>query len=168
MHAVEPPAAVPAPVIIVTPRHTVHWVIAALLAVIAVTLILRDGGPLGVNAAFGQTGMLGARGVFAFTGQLNDNRYGLWMLDIDAGTVWCYEYNPVSRKMRLAAARTFRYDRYLENHQQDSPTPDEVEKLLEQQRQAINAARNIQNGLNAAALNAATQPGANVPPAAGS
>lgn len=137
-------------VVVVAPRHAVHWVIAGLLAIIATILLVRDGGPLGGLAALGQTGMLGARGIFAFTGQIDQTRHALWMLDVDAGTVWCYEYNPIKGKMRLVAARSFRYDRYLEEFNVDHPTPEEVEALLRQQRQAQNRANNIQQGLNSA------------------
>src|SRR4051812_13940851 len=106
--------------IVVAPRQTVHWIIAGLLAVIATALILKNDGLFPANTALAQsTGMLGARGLFAFTGQLDRDKYGLWMMDVDAGTVWCYEYNPVKKRMRLAAARSFRWDRYLENHAQD-------------------------------------------------
>src|SRR5262249_1230369 len=110
--------------IVVAPRQTVHWFIAGLLAIIATCLIIREGGMPG-GAVYAQNStMLGARGLFAFTGQLDKDKYGLWMMDVDAGTVWCYEYNAVKKKMKLVAGRTFRWDRYLENHQQDDPTPE--------------------------------------------
>src|SRR6185436_15126063 len=120
--------------IVVAPRQTVHWVIAGFLAVIATCLILRTDNPLSGSSAFAQTNMLGARGLFAFTGQIGQDKYGLWMMDIDAATIWCYEYNPVARRMRLVAGRTFRWDRYLENFgQDDQTTPEKIQKVLDQE-----------------------------------
>lgn len=138
---------------LVRPSAAVHWVIAGLLAVLVTVLILRDGG--GTSPAWAQTGMLGARGLFAFTGQIGPEKYGLWMLDVDAGTVWCYEYSPITRRMKLLAGRTFRYDRYLENfNQDDGSTPNIIEELLNQQRQSQMRHRNLANNLGAS-----TQPG---------
>ena len=98
-------------------RQTVLWVIAVLLAVIATALVLRldDRGRNG--AAFAQsTTRLGARGIFAFSGQLTRSSYGLFILDVDAGTIWCYEYTRGSAgpRLQLVAARSWFYDRYLE------------------------------------------------------
>src|SRR5438105_414689 len=120
-------------IVVMAPRQTLPWVIAGVLAVIATLLALRPGEPgFGGSPAFAQTGMLGARGLFAFTGQLNQNTFGLWMMDVDAGTVWCYEYNPIKKKMRLAAARSFVWDRYLEEINQDDPTPAQVKQMLDE------------------------------------
>src|SRR5207302_7985397 len=82
------PPAEPRTIIVVAPRQTVHWVIAGLLAILATLLALRGGdGLLGGSPAMAQTGMLGARGLFAFTGQIDKDKFGLWMMDVDAGTV---------------------------------------------------------------------------------
>ncbi|MCK6482687.1 MAG: hypothetical protein HUU22_02700 [Phycisphaerae bacterium] len=156
-------------IVVIAPRQTVHWIIAGLLAIIATVLIVRDGGPLGGAEAFGQTQMLGARGLFAFTGQLDRTKYGLWMMDVDAGTVWCYEYNPVRQKMRLVAARSFRHDRFLSDYSQDSPTPAEVEELLKQARASAVRAQNL-SGDPPAIKNAesGSQPSGGDPATAGS
>jgi len=146
------------PVVIVVPRQTVHWVIALLLAIIATILVVRDGG-MGADFAMAQQqGMVGARGLFAFTGPLGRDRTGLFMMDVDAGTVWCYEFNVTKGRMRLVAARSFRNDRFLENYNQDSPSPDEARELLNVQRQAQLRATNIQQGQMAVPA-LATQPG---------
>jgi len=80
--------------------------------------------------------MAGAKGVFAFTGQLDKNSYGLFMMDVDAGNVWVYEYVPTTRRLRLAAARSYIYDRYLEDLMNEEPLPEQVRQLLERQRQS--------------------------------
>jgi len=116
-------------------RQTVLWIIAILLAIIATALIVRPGRSLMVETANAEPSMLGARGIFAFTGQLDKNSYGLFMMDVDSSNVWCYQYQPGSRKLQLVAARSFLYDRYLEDYQNDTPTPAMTKQMLETQRQ---------------------------------
>ena len=55
-------------------------------------------------------------------------------VDLDTMTVWVYEYLPQKGCLRLAAARTWRYDRYLENHNICDLPPDVVEQMIEEQR----------------------------------
>jgi len=116
-------------------RQTALWIIAVLLAVIATSLCLRGGSLLDVQRAFGQEGAaVGGRGVYAFTGQIAENRHGLFMMDVDAGTIWCYEYVPATRKLVLVAARTFRYDRYLEDFNNEEQTsPGQIQARLRDQ-----------------------------------
>ncbi len=112
------------------------WVIAASLVVIATTLVVRSSDLAAGPVAFGQPVTSGgARGVFAFTGQLSKGTYGVYMVDIDAMTLWVYEYLPHKGCLRLAAARTWRYDRYLESHNLCDLPPDIVEQMVEEQRQ---------------------------------
>lgn len=114
--------------------HPVFWVIAVALAVIAVCELGRASsyGPI----ALGQVGSGGGgqRGVFAFSGQLSSGSYGVYMIDVDSMTIWCYEYQKDRGCMRLAAARSWKYDRYLEQHNVCDITPADVERLIEDQR----------------------------------
>lgn len=117
-------------------NQTVHWIIALLLAVIATALWMRPGDRL-LPAALAQNQPLaGARGVFAFTGPLERDQYGLFMLDVDQGTIWCYAFDNVggTSKLRLVAARTWVYDRYLQDFNCASPDFRMVQKLVSQQR----------------------------------
>jgi hypothetical protein len=131
----------PAPVVVVrqSPSQAVWWVIAVSLLVIATCLVLRLDARL-APAAYGQsTSAAGARGVFAFTGQMSKNTYGLFMVDVDTTTVWCYEFIGRDQgRLRFAAARSWCWDRYLENHNldPDSPSPKEVERMVELEREA--------------------------------
>jgi len=59
----------------------------------------------------------------------------VYVVDVDAMTLWAYEYLPQKSCLRLAAARTWRYDRYLENYNICDLPPDAVEKMIEDQRQ---------------------------------
>lgn len=114
--------------------HPVYWVIAAALAVIATTLVVRSDRLPGGSVAWGQP-VGGSRGVFAFSGQLSKGVHGVYMVDVDAMTIWTYEYLPQKGCLRLAAARTWRYDRYLENHNICDLPPGIVEQMVEEQRQ---------------------------------
>ena len=83
---------------------------------IATQAAFRTDGPRFEDVAMGQpVSSGGARGVFAFSGQLSKGTYGLYMVDMDSMTIWVYEYLSQKGCLRLAAARTWRYDRYLEN-----------------------------------------------------
>jgi hypothetical protein len=147
-------------VVTVPGRQTGLWLIAVLLAVIATATVLRWDEASLTRSASAQALNTGAgpgasaRGIYAFTGQLDSHSFGLFMLDVDSGTVWCYEMvrNRSSDPMfmRLVAARYWIYDRYLEEFNVASPTPTEVRQLVEQQR----TARQVQ----------ATQPAGAIPP----
>lgn len=117
-------------------RGTVLWVIAILLAIIATVLVMQSGGMLGIRPAYGDSPMMGGRGIFAFTGPIDNNRTGLFMIDVDNSTVWAYEYLPSTRKLRLAFARSFTFDRYLEDYSLDEQTaPAKISQLLTMQRE---------------------------------
>ena len=128
------PASSFAPHSVARNNPTVLWVIALLLAVIAGILIGRGNGE--ATAIAQTTPLAGGRGVFAFTGPIEGDRYGLFMLDIEQGTLWCYEIDNVGgvRKLRLFAARSWLYDRYLQEFNVDGLSPVEVQALVAKQR----------------------------------
>lgn len=130
-------------------RQTALWLVVVLLAVITTAVLLRWDEAMLTRSAWAQALNTaagpgpGARGIYAFTGQVDSRTFCLFMLDVDSGTVWCYEMarnrpgDPVY--MRLVAARSWIYDRYLEEFNAASPTPTEVRQLVEQQRVARQA-----------------------------
>ncbi len=98
-------------------------------------MLVRPEGPAWDRLALGQTGGgAGARGVFAFSGQLSKGTYGVYVVDADTMTIWVYEYLSQKGCLRLAASRTWRYDRYLENYNICDLPPDVVEQMVEEQR----------------------------------
>jgi hypothetical protein len=116
--------------------QTALWVIAVLLAIIATVLVLQATGGRGASPVYADSPMMGGRGVFAFTGQIDRDRYGLFMMDVDNSTVWAYEYLPSTRKLRLAFARSYTFDRYLEDFGLDEQTaPRRIGELLNAQRE---------------------------------
>jgi len=116
--------------------YTAQWLIAVLLAFVAGLLWTRAPGGAGPTAFAQQPPLVGARGVYAFTGQLDHNRFGLFMLDIEQGTIWCYEIDNVNgvRKLRLIAARSWIYDRYLRDFNCAGLSYKQVQELVAQER----------------------------------
>ncbi len=82
--------------------------------------------------------------MFAFSGQLSKGTYGVYVVDTDAMTMWVYEYLSQKGCLRLAAARTWRYDRYLENHNICDLPPEAVEQMIEEQRRSRKQASETQ------------------------
>ena len=143
------PSGLASPQIVVVPArsNTVWWVLTVVLAVIATALVMRrDTDWLPAALAQNATGagpMQGSRGIYAFTGQLTPKSFGLFMMDTDTGTVWCYEFQrgPSGEpQMRLVGARSWVYDRYLEEFNVADPVPSAVKVLVQQQRAAAAAA----------------------------
>ncbi len=134
----------PAPRVVVhaAGRQTALWIIVVLLAIIATVLVLRVDGLRLERSALAQaeglgTGAVGARGIYAFSGQLTPKTFGLFMLDVDTGTIWCYELSRAANDellLRLVAARSWVSDRYLEEFNVADPVPGAVRMMVQQQR----------------------------------
>lgn len=114
--------------------HPALWVIVFLLGVIAGGMVLRPGDGLSPAAMAQATASGGSRGIFAFSGQLAKDVHGVFLVDVDAMTIWAYEYMPAKPCLRLAAARTWRYDRYLKNYNNCGPSPYDIEQLVDTER----------------------------------
>jgi hypothetical protein len=71
--------------------------------------------------------------IVAVSGQLSRDSYGLYLLDLDNRTLCVYEYFSGNRKLRLVAARTFRFDLKLDSYNTE-PTPKEISKLVAEAR----------------------------------
>ncbi|MCG3177791.1 MAG: hypothetical protein BIFFINMI_00111 [Phycisphaerae bacterium] len=116
------------------PAQVALWLIVVLLAVIATIMLL---GPGGTQSAQGQVTRAGAAydpsGVFIVPGQLGKDLWGLYVIDSRVGTLVLYYYNPNTKKLTLAAARSFVNDRYLEDYNTDPP-PREIAEMIENLR----------------------------------
>jgi hypothetical protein len=114
------------------------WVNAGLLAVILIVLLTRSGVPSILPAAYGQVPqqqpIAGGGGVFVMPAQMSSNVWGAYLLDVDSQTLAAYQYFPGEKKLRLAASRSYKWDRRLENFNTDNPTPGEVEALVAKQQ----------------------------------
>ena len=117
------------------PSQAVWWLIGISLATIAFCLLMKVD-TAGESRVFAQQPTsAGSHGVFAFNGQLAKDAYGLFMVDVDAGTIWCYRYDANKNILKFVAARDWRYDRYLKDFSTE-PTTDFIRQQLEQQRAA--------------------------------
>ncbi len=75
----------------------------------------------------------GGAGLFLMPAQFASNKWGCYVMDVDAQTLVAYEYNPSDRSLRLVAARSFVFDRQLRDYN-TFPAPRDVQKLLELER----------------------------------
>jgi hypothetical protein len=102
---------------------------------------------------------LGARGIFMMPAQLGPATFGLYLMDVDSGTISIYKTNPDGNRFRLMAARSFKHDRFLEDFNNDSPRPKEVQKLVADQAQRIG----LQEKENVPTVDQTTRPDENLP-----
>jgi hypothetical protein len=59
------------------------------------------------------------------------------MMDVDTGTIWCYELDRAEHgplQLRLVAARSWIFDRYLEEFNVADPIPGAVREMIRHQR----------------------------------
>ncbi|MCP4377161.1 MAG: hypothetical protein GY794_13420 [bacterium] len=110
-----------------------QWVIVVVLSVIATCLVLEMG--YGASNATAQVTSVGSGdGVMVVGGQITKDSYGLYLVDTKRQSLCVYQWLPGSRKLRLLAARTFRYDVQLDEYNAGKPTPRDVKRLVEQNK----------------------------------
>jgi hypothetical protein len=67
--------------------------------------------------------------------QLGRESYGIAMVDAKSETIWIYEINsraPAHSRLKLVAARSWHYDKMLEEYNSAQPKPSEVKNIIEQ------------------------------------
>ena len=91
-------------------------------------------------------------GILVIPVQVERDSYGLAMVDTVNETLWIYELNsrgPVHSRLRLLAARSWRYDKLLRQYNTAEPKPEQVRILLETLgRQTKEQSREKQPDLN--------------------
>jgi hypothetical protein len=111
-----------------------RWFLPAFIA-LGVLCLLLIGSKLGPSAdaqAQLQTGM--EDGIMVIPVQIGRDSYGIAMVDTAEQTLWIYEINnrgPAYNRLRLLAARSWRYDRLLQQFNTAEPKPEQVKILLE-------------------------------------
>jgi hypothetical protein len=150
------------------PRHSkALWLVGIGLLVNAAILLTRGQAP---DIAFDRTALaqampvqpaqpLGARGIYMMPAQLGPMTFGLYLMDVDSGTICVYKALPDNNHFRLMAARSFKYDRFLEDYNNETLTPKEVQKLVETQRQR----QDLQSKDDQPTVDQTTRPGDNLP-----
>lgn len=110
------------------------WLLPAVIAGAVLCLIFmagRFGPPANAHAQL-QTGT--DSGISVIPVQLTRDSYGLAMVDMAGQTLWLYEIDnrsPAHNRLRLLAARSWKYDRMLENYNTADPKPEQVKRMLE-------------------------------------
>jgi hypothetical protein len=67
--------------------------------------------------------------------QFGRDTYGLAMVDAKNETIWIYELSnrgPAHSRLKLLAARSWHYDKLLEEYNNAEPTPRQVKNIIEQ------------------------------------
>jgi hypothetical protein len=78
--------------------------------------------------------MLGARGLYMMPAQIGPQTYGVYLMDVDSETITVYRTNPDLNRFKLMAVRSFKFDRFLNDYNNEKPTPAEVQKIVQDQR----------------------------------
>ncbi len=107
-----------------------RWAVVVLMAMAAGVLAAELFRPVRVEAG---TGSAGGGKVFAIAGQITADTYGLYLVDLESGTICLYEYVARERRLWLRAARTFRADVQLDAYNTE-PSPAEVSKMVREAR----------------------------------
>ncbi len=119
------------------------WLVGlGLLANAGATIYSRFGGPtadlfldraaLAQAAPTGQS--LGARYLHDAR-ELGPQSYGLYLMDVDSGTICVYKAIPDTSRFRLMAGASFKNDRFLEDYDNEGLLPKDVQKVVANQRQ---------------------------------
>ena len=103
---------------------------AILLLAILVTLLTRPSLP-SANGAIAPQPIAGNGNLYLMPGQLLNNVWGCYVMDVDNQTLCTYSYN--GSQLRLMASRSIRYDHELEAYN-TFPDPDEIRRLVQLQK----------------------------------
>lgn len=111
-----------------------RWLLPVVIVLAVLCLFFigsKPGSPANAQVEL-QTGS--DRAILAIPVQIGRDSYGLAMVDTVGQTLWIYKLNsrghPQSR-LELLAARSWRYDRLLQNLNTAEPNPEQVKMLLE-------------------------------------
>jgi hypothetical protein len=101
-------------------------------------MVARERSVLPVGAAFAQNQLPigGGAGFFLVPAQFSANRFGCYLMDVDAQTLCAYMFDPTGRQLHLVAARSFKHDRRLENFNTAEPSPTDVLEILRKEAAA--------------------------------
>lgn len=111
-----------------------RWLSPAIVILGVVCLFFMAGkfGPPTTAHAQPQTGT--ENNILLVPVQIGRDTYGLAMVDTIGQTVWIYQLNdrgPEHSRLKLFAARSWRYDRLLRQYNTSEPKPEQVKILLE-------------------------------------
>ena len=110
-----------------------RWVLVTVLSMAAGALLTTA--LTGTTQAQGQeSGKPAVDPVLVVSGQISSQSYGLYLVDYEQKTICVYQYAPKERNLKLVAARTYRFDVQLDEHNTANPKPREVQEMVKSQR----------------------------------
>jgi hypothetical protein len=115
-------------------RIKIQWLLPAAVVVGLSVLLLLCGQWGSPAAAVAQLQTPTDEQILVVPIQLERNSYGLAMVDTVNQTLWVYELNnrgPAYSRLQLLAARSWQYDRLLQQYNTAEPKPQHVKMLLE-------------------------------------
>jgi len=115
--------------------HERYWLLPAVVVLASVCFFLIGVGlePINEADAIGYDRRTGER-LIAVPVQIARDSFGLAMVDTAGQTLWVYQFNnrgPAQNRLKLLAARSWKYDRLLEELNTAEPSPKQVKLLLE-------------------------------------
>src|SRR5215469_12262659 len=115
------------------------YINAALLLSILVALLARGNSGTAFAAIPSPQPIAGGANLYLMPAQFSANKWGCYVLDIDAQTLLAYYYSPKNdgTDLQLVAARKITYDRRLTNFNSTDPSWMEVKKWVEQAAEGI-------------------------------
>lgn len=109
------------------------WAMLAVLVAVAAWLVFEAGAGVASGGPRPPVGSAADGRVLVVAGQVTRDTYGLYLVDLDNRTICIYQWLPGSRKLRLMAARTYTYDRELDEYNTE-PSPREIRDLVRKAR----------------------------------
>ena len=113
------------------PAAAARWFIVALLSVIAACLVIEAG--WGTSAARAQPSVGAAGRLIAVAGKVTGETYGVYLIDLNNGTIGVYQYLSGKKRLRLLAVRNYTFDAQLDEYNTEPPVR-EIKKLVQQHR----------------------------------
>jgi hypothetical protein len=112
------------------------WLLAFALSLILLMLFFVGGQSYNLASAETHFQTVSGDHIMVIPVQFDRDNYGLAMVDTLKETLWIYEITrdsrgPVHNRLRLLAARSWKYDRLLEEYNTAEPRPKQVKLLLE-------------------------------------
>jgi hypothetical protein len=115
-------------------RMKIQWLLPVVI-VVSLLVVLLLCGQSGLPAAVRAQPQSPENGqILVIPIQLERNSYGLAMVDTVSRTLWIYQLNstgPAHTRLQLLAARSWQYDRQLQQYNTADPKPQQVKMLLE-------------------------------------
>jgi uncharacterized membrane protein len=120
------------------------WLLPVSLSLVLLFLFFVGGQSYNLAGAETQFQAVSGEHIIVIPVQLDRDNSGLAMIDTQRETLWIYEINnrgPAHNRLRLLAARSWKYDRLLEEYNTAEPRPKQVklllEKLMQQESKSI-------------------------------